>query len=325
MTLNYGWHHKELSDTPIHTWQIWFNKITECIITACVRFSYSQFNPLDTTAKRIVRSLSIFRSKMALMVESYRKKFFQVGVDTSPTGQAPDFIVMQQWVAQITDPSIPGSFFLHKQNDVGDVKHLFGHPILEEFHLNCWYTHENSPLRVFKTSYSTTTANMLALTSVVGQCSNQGHTIKFSTETYADHFNNFQDGILTGLRHPSFSQPLSHHLDWLNTQGKEQMHILGLVSPQKLQPVVIPPTVAASISATRESVQACSPAHFNNPAVATGTSTSDQSFSSSYFPVQMGSTLSSFFSAQLPSSGLIPGFTPNVPPSTSYQYTDPFM
>ncbi|KAF8430679.1 hypothetical protein L210DRAFT_3508208 [Boletus edulis BED1] len=219
MALNCDWRHKELSDAPIHAQQLWSDKINECIVMACVRFSHPQVDPLDTTAKRIVRSLSTFHSKMALMAESYGKKFLQVGTDA---GQAPDFVVMQQRVAQITDPSIPGSFFLHQQNDAGEVERLFGHHILEEFHLDCWYTRDNSPVRIFKASYNTTTPNMLALSSVAGRCSNQGNTIKFSTETYVDHFNNYRDGILTGLRHPSFSQPLRHRLDWLNTQGKDQ-------------------------------------------------------------------------------------------------------
>ncbi|KAG6373094.1 hypothetical protein JVT61DRAFT_6699 [Boletus reticuloceps] len=323
MALNCGWRHKELSDAPIHARQIWSDKINECIVMACVRFSHPQVHPSDTTAKRIVRSLSTFRSKMALMVESYGKKFLQVGADA---GQAPDFVAMQQRVAQITDPSIPGSFFLHQQNNAGEVERLFGHHILEEFHLDCWYTRDNSPVRVFKASYNTTTPNMLALSSVaVRRCSNQGNTIKFSTETYADHFNNYRDGILAGLRHPSFSQPLSHRLDWLNAQGKERLHNQGPASPQKLRPVVIPPAVAASVSATSKSARASSPAHFNNPALVAGTSTSGQSFYSSYFPAQMGSTSSSLFSAQLPSSGSNPGGTPNVPPSTSYHFTDPFM
>ncbi|KAG6379981.1 hypothetical protein JVT61DRAFT_10555 [Boletus reticuloceps] len=323
MALNCGWRHKELSDASIHARQIWSDKINECIIMACVRFSYSQVDPSDTTAKRIVRSLSTFHSKMALMAESYGKKFLQVGADA---GQAPDFVAMQQQVAQITDPSIPGSFFLHQQNNAGEVERLFGHHILEEFHLDCWYTRDNSPVRVFKASYNTTTPNMLALSSiVVRRCSNQGNTIKFSTETYADHFNNYQDGILAGLRHPSFSQPLSHRLDWLNAQGKERLHNQGPASPQKLRPIVIPPAVAASVSATSKSARASSPAHFNNPALVAGTSTSGQSFYSSYFPAQMGSTSSSLFSAQLPSSGSNPGGTPNVPPSTSYHFTDPFM
>ena len=54
---------------------------------------------------------------MASMAESYAREFLQVGVYAPTPGQAPDFVAMQEQVVQITDPSIPELFFLHKQNN----------------------------------------------------------------------------------------------------------------------------------------------------------------------------------------------------------------
>ena len=53
---------------------------------------------------------------MAAMAESYGQEFLQVGVHAPTPGQVPDFVAMQEQVAQITDPSVPESFFLHKRN-----------------------------------------------------------------------------------------------------------------------------------------------------------------------------------------------------------------
>ena len=177
-----------------------------------------------------------------------------------------------------------------------------------------------------------------------GRCSSQGNVVKFSTEEYADHFDNYQDSIISGLQHPSFGQQLRDRLQWLNTQGlwvcnssmavltdichdwREQMRLAGIASPCKLQPVVIPPTVAASINTTNADTRVYSPD--TTPAIAACTSASRPYLSTSYFPAGMGtmSPGSSFSSTSLlgPSS-LTAG------PSYSYsyhdgsQYTNPFM
>ncbi|KAH0828695.1 hypothetical protein J3R83DRAFT_3070, partial [Lanmaoa asiatica] len=276
-------------------------------------------------------SLLVFRLKMAVMAESYGQEFLQVGVHASVPGQVPDFSVMQEQVAQITDTSTPQSFFLHKQNSADRVERLFGHPILEKFHLDFWYTHDISPIRVFQSSYTTTTVHMLALSSVVvqfllslpvieliatshqllcalywvsqGRCSNQSNIINFSTEDYADYFNIYRDGIITGLQHPLFGQQLREHLQWLNTQGlipysKETIRLAELASPHKIQPVVIPPAVAASISGSGTAAQTYSPVLLDTiPTTVASTSAPEQ-----YFPAGIASTSPSFSSTQLPSS-----------------------
>ena len=85
-----------------------------------------------------------------------------------------------------------------------------------------------------------------------------------------------------------------------------------------------PAQISRTTSGSSTNAQAYSPVPFNDPAVAAGTSAPGQSFSTSYFPVQTSSTSSSLFSAQLPSSGSTARATHPFP-STSYQFTDPFM
>lgn len=96
--------------------------VTSCIVVIyqCVNTKLTnilaQFNALLAIEKKLVQLLSVFRSNMAAMGESYGQEFLQVGMHAPTPGQVPDFIVMQEQVVHITDPSGPGSFFLHKWN-----------------------------------------------------------------------------------------------------------------------------------------------------------------------------------------------------------------
>lgn len=104
------------------------------------------------------------------------------------------------------------------------------------------------------------------------------------------------------------------------------MRLMGIASPRKLWPVVIPPTVAASINTTNADTQVYS--LDTTPAIAACTSASGPYLSTSYFPAGMGTM---FLGPSFSSTSLLGPLSFTAGPSYSYgyhdgsQYTDPFM
>ena len=62
----------------------------------------------------------------------------------------------QQRVATITNPNDVKSFFLHEHDGKGKVVRWFGNTIFQDFHLKFWYTHNLSPISMFRNNYKTT-------------------------------------------------------------------------------------------------------------------------------------------------------------------------
>ena len=133
---------------------------------------------------RIIRKLSAFRSKLAKAAESYGHEYLQIGenpMSLTPE-QPPNYTRMQELVDEITNPSTPSNFFLHRQGlNVSihgsasinidsmyfqGVDQVFGHPILEKFHLDFWYDYDTSLVKKFRSSYNTTPTRMLAFSRV---------------------------------------------------------------------------------------------------------------------------------------------------------------
>ncbi|KAG6370993.1 hypothetical protein JVT61DRAFT_10709 [Boletus reticuloceps] len=247
MALNSGWRYSR--DKRIRARSIWKDQIRESVILACVTKDYQSLE------KKFVRSLSAFRSKMAASAEIYGQEYLQVADHPPSAGakQSLDLNAMQQRVIEITNPSHPEHFFLHKQG-IGGVECLFGDPILERFHVDFWYTREVSAVNTLHSGYNTTPPNMLAFSCVALLCAlhraSQGEMVEFSTDRYAEHFHHYHQAIAKALEDTLFGPILCVHLQRLNAHGIEKMHGRCEVSPPTLAPFVIPSAVAASASAT---------------------------------------------------------------------------
>ncbi|KAG9311275.1 hypothetical protein JVU11DRAFT_8361 [Chiua virens] len=231
MVLNLGWLHGEGKAR-----KVWESKINEAINHTCVACESTPIEVDDDMRQQVVRSLSAVRLKAAFAAEHYAKDYLQAGSISLMADQIPNYSQMQQHVQCIMDASNLATFFMHKTDEttisgclIGDVEKLFGHPILEEYHLDFWYTHKLTPIRLFHSSYETTPINMLALLGVAllcalhrvseGQCSNHGNVIHFSTEAYASHFEGYQDGILKAINHSYYGTTLREQLLWLHKRG----------------------------------------------------------------------------------------------------------
>ena len=53
---------------------------------------------------------------MAAFAENYAKELLDIGIRSNSPAHIPDYIVLQERVRDITNPSTPQHFFLHKQN-----------------------------------------------------------------------------------------------------------------------------------------------------------------------------------------------------------------
>ncbi|KAI9568508.1 hypothetical protein HD554DRAFT_2172293 [Boletus coccyginus] len=248
-----GWRHVSMHHPHTDAHELWKDKVAESLNLACVTLGHDQLPADSCLEKKIVRGLSSFQSKLAAFAESFANDYLQdlyLPISDQPLDDLQ--IRLEERVVQITDASVPSHFFLHKQNEEGGVERLFRHPTLEQFHIECWYKRDVSPVNTFRSSYQTTLVCMLAFSAVAllcglhrvsqGRCSNQRNTLKFSTENYAEHFDNYRNGILNGLQHESFGELLCNRLAWLNQRGFEELgRKHGPASPQKIRPVVIPP------------------------------------------------------------------------------------